>query len=925
MTRPKLEVEKFTGENDFHLWRLKMKALLVHQGLDEALAEVTSPKKPRKISDDDLPDVLDRAHSAIILSLGDGVLREVGGETTAAGLWKKLEDLYTKKSMAKRLATKKKLYTLQMEEGSSIFDHIDVFNKIILDLEDINVKIDDEDKAMILLCSLPSSYEHLVDTLMYGRQSLSMVDVKETFSSKAASKKEASHREGLTVRGRPEKREGESDGYDSAGVLIVSDGASRGNWVLDSGCSFHMCPNRNFFKNYETYDGGIIVMGNDASCRVIGKGTIKLKMLDGTIRELANVRHVLDLKRNLISLGMLDKMGCVIKLESGILKVLKGSMVLMKGNLDNGLMVWVYVLRNKDEMFEQFKNWKTLIETQTSRKVKKLRTDNGLEFCNKRFEEFCSKHEIMRHKTVRNPSTGINFKTPYELWYGKPADYSSLKIFGCPAYAHIRQGKLEPSALKCVFLSYPEEVKGEKRVIRPPRRYAYADLIAFALTAAHEIATDEPRTYSEAINSDKAEEWIKAMDEEMMSLKKNHTWNLIERPANKKLVGYKWIYRIKEGIPDVEPQRYKAKLVAKGFTQREGVDFTEVFSPVVRHASLRILLSLVAVQEMHLEQMDVKTAFLYGEIDEMIVMSQPEGYEDPEKLSSTFEMKDLGAAKKILGVQLKRDRKNGILSLTQHKYIRKVLEKFNMDKCKPVQTPLPSHFRLSCQQCPSSDTEKAEMEKFPYSSAVRCLMYAMVLTRPDLSHAVSLVSRYMANPGKDHWRAVVWILRYLAGTTGYGLIYGAEKYAEVSVEGYVDADYAGDLDKRRSLIGFLFMLNGCTINWKASLQSVVALSTTEAEYTAAAEAIKEAIWLRGMVTELGFEQKQITVHCDSQSAICLSKNQIHHEKTKHIDIKLHFVRLEISKGVIKLAKIHTDSNIADNLPKLYQELSLSSA
>jgi len=232
--------------------------------------------------------------------------------------------------------------------------------------------------------------------------------------------------------------------------------------------------------------------------------------------------------------------------------------------------------------------------------------------------------------------------------------------------------------------------------------------------------------------------------------------------------------------------------------------------------------------------MDVKTAFLHGEIDEMIVMSQPEGYEDPKKadhvchlrkslyglkqslrlwylrfdrfmsdhgfqrssfdcciyfktieggdkiylllyvddmliackemefinelkhqLSNTFEMKDLGAAKKILGVQLKRDRKNGIISLTQHKYIRNGLEKFNMDKCKPVQTPLPSHFRLSCQQYPNSDAEKAEMNKFPYSSAIGCLMYAMVPTRLDLSHAVSVVSRYMANPRKDHWRAVV--------------------------------------------------------------------------------------------------------------------------------------------------------------------------
>ena len=150
-----------------------------------------------------------------------------------------------------------------------------------------------------------------------------------------------------------------------------------------------------------------------------------------------------------------------------------------------------------------------------------------------------------------------------------------------------------------------------------------------------------------------------------------------------------------------------------------------------------------------------------------------------QQLSNTFKMKDLGAAKKIIGVQLIRDRKNGILSLTQNKYIRKVLEKFHMDRCKPVQTPLPAHFKLSCQQCPNFDSEKDEMTKFPYSSVVGCLMYAMVLTRPDLSHAVSVVSRYMANPGKEHWKAVVWILRYLAGTADYGLIYGAEKHAEV--------------------------------------------------------------------------------------------------------------------------------------------------
>ena len=146
-------------------------------------------------------------------------------------------------------------------------------------------------------------------------------------------------------------------------------------------------------------------------------------------------------------------------------------------------------------------------------------------------------------------------------------------------------------------------------------------------------------------------------------------------------------------------------------------------------------------------------------------------------------------------------------------------------------------------------------------------------------------------------------------------MYGAKRGTEVNVEGYVNANYAGNLDKRRSLTGYLFILNHCTINWKASLQSVVALSTIEVEYIAAAEVFKEAIWLRGMITELGYEQKQVDVHCDSQSAICLSKNQVHHEKTKHIDIKLHFVRLEVSKGVVKLMKIQIDDNIADILTK----------
>ena len=208
MGTSKFEVEKFTGENDFHLWRLKMRALLVHQGLEETLGDPRSEKKPSKFNDEEMQDALDKAHSTLILSLGDGVLREVGDQITAADLWKKLEDLYTKKSLTKRLCTKKRLYTLQMEEASSLATHIDNFNRIILDLEDINMSLEDEDKAIILLSSLPPSYEHFVDTLLYGRQSISMVDVKDSLSSKEVTKKaETKDGEGLMARGRPKKRE----------------------------------------------------------------------------------------------------------------------------------------------------------------------------------------------------------------------------------------------------------------------------------------------------------------------------------------------------------------------------------------------------------------------------------------------------------------------------------------------------------------------------------------------------------------------------------------------------------------------------------------------------------------------------------------------------------------------------------------------
>jgi len=205
------------------------------------------------------------------------------------------------------------------------------------------------------------------------------------------------------------------------------------------------------------------------------------------------------------------------------------------------------------------------------------------------------------------------------------------------------------------------------------------------------------------------------------------------------------------------------------------------------------------------------------------------------KLANSFAMKDLDAAQQILGMRITRYRKNQKLTLSQNEYIEKVLKQFNMQNAKPVSIPLASHFKLSKEVCPKTQKEMAYMFKVPYASAVGSLMYAMVYMRPDIAHAVRVLSRDMNNPGKEHWMAVKWILRYLRGTTNQALCLGG---SNISLQGYVDADMAGDRDNKRSTIGYVFTVGGTAVIWVSKLQSVVSFSTMEAEYVVATKASK---------------------------------------------------------------------------------------
>lgn len=501
--------------------------------------------------------------------------------------------------------------------------------------------------------------------------------------------------------------------------------------------------------------------------------------------------------------------------------------------------------------------------------------------------------------------------------------------------------------------------------------------------------TEEPWTYQEAMNGKDIMKWEGATDEEMASHEKNQTWKLIERPEGQKVIGCKWVFKLKPGIQGVEEPRFKARLVAKGYAQVEGIYYNEVFSPVVKHTTIRLMLSIVVENDLELEQLDVKTAFLHGILEERILMEQPEGYSQGNKvcllqkslyglkqsprqwnlrfdkfmkaqkflrseydscvyfkcyeegkfvylllyvddmlvvakdmrevervklmLSKEFEMKDLGPAKRILGMDIIRDRSKGTLILSQEAYIEKVLRDFGVTESRLVQTPIGCHFKLSSTKEEDKAETESRMRYIPYSNAVGSLMYAMVGSRPDIAHAVGLVSRFMSSPNTEHWNAVNWILRYLKGSLKCRLTF--KKSDKFEIKGFCDSDYAADLDRRRSITGYAFQVGGNTVSWRSGLQHIVVVSSTEAEYMALAESAKEALWLKRITCELGFPQETVEVFCDSQSAICLSKNSVFHERTKHIHVRYHFIRDVIAEGDLIVTKIDTEVNPADIVTK----------
>lgn len=480
-------------------------------------------------------------------------------------------------------------------------------------------------------------------------------------------------------------------------------------------------------------------------------------------------------------------------------------------------------------------------------------------------------------------------------------------------------------------------------------------------------------TYQEATTGPEKEQWKRAIQQEKDSLKKNNTWKIVDRTEaeNRKILSSKWVFKRKDN-----GQKHKARLVIRGCEQNYGIDFEEVFSPVVNSCSLRILFAIAAKRNYQMITFDIKTAFLYGKLEEDIYMQPPQGYnygdkicklrkalyglrQAPIKWNETFTntlrqrglesleneqcifknksgtlilgiyvddaillgrdkeeidalLKDLSnlyemtvdkEPKSFLGIEIKRT--PGKLKLTQKTYSRNLLSKFNMDKSKPVSTPL------------NKIEEEAEATKrmsFPYREAIGSLLYLTTKTRPDLAQAVGFTSRYVNNPINQRVTDVKRILRYLNGTQDLGLSY-SNTHGEAEIQAYCDADYAGDPQTRKSTTGYVIFYLGGPISWGSRKQPIVATSSTEAEYIAAADCCKEILHIKSLIEELLGKSVFALLNIDNQSAIKLIKDGVVNRRSKHIDVKYRFIHEKVKQKIIKIEYCPTDKQLADLFTK----------
>ncbi|RWR92156.1 Gag-protease-integrase-RT-RNaseH polyprotein [Cinnamomum micranthum f. kanehirae] len=627
-----------------------------------------------------------------------------------------------------------------------------------------------------------------------------------------------------------------------------------------------------------------LFMGNKDKAPVEAIGTFRLVLDSGYQLDLCQTLYVPSISRNLVSVSALDKVGYSFEVGNG------------------------YPEKSKGFRFYCPNHSTRIVETGNA----KFFENGEISGSNK------SQDVIIQEIRVPIPLPSI----PKDV--GNPVVVEPFNNATNP----INDQQLHNEIVANEHMDEAPEEPALRRSQRQKRSAISNDYILYQIES-EEWTIKDPVSYKQAIKDVNSSKWIDAMKDELKSMDENQVWEVVQLPPGHKPVGCKWVFKTKRDCKG-NIERHKARLVAKGFNQKEGIDYTETFSPVSRKDSLRIVMALVAHYDLELHQMDVKTAFLNGDLEEEVYMCQPEGFiiEDQEDMVCKLKKSIYGLKQASRQWYLKFheiitdfDFKENIVDPCIYlkisgTYIDKVLEKFGMMTCSS--SPVPPHKgdKLDLTQCPQNDLERKEMEKYPYASLVGSLMYAQVCTKPDISHAVGMLGRFQSNPGIAHWKAAKKVLRYLKGTRNYMLTY--RKSSHLQVIGYSDSDFAGCPDTRLCTLGYVYLLCGGAISWKSQKSELLYTSAMMAEYVACYEAAIQGTWLRNFISQFGalsFISKPLTLYCDNDAATFFSKHDRISKGAKHMDLKYLSLKQDVRLQKFVIESIRTDFMVADIFTK----------
>ncbi|WVZ74821.1 hypothetical protein U9M48_022948 [Paspalum notatum var. saurae] len=849
-------------------------------------------------------------------------------------LWDALEAKFGASGAGSDLYIMESFHDFKMVNDKSIVQQAHDIQCIAKELEILKCSLPDPFVAGCIIAKLPSSWRSFATALKHKRTKISVEELIASFDvEEKARAKDTKGGEGHSVANTVQNQRNQGKGKGKFKPNKTTNFKKKKNKAelpcFTCGELGHFskdCPeredrrgkrdgNRQSSKTVNTVTRDCsVLMGNGSAAYVLGTGMVDLKFTLGKIVQLKNVQHVPSMNKNLVSGSLLLRDGFKVVLESNKIVVSRHDLFIGKGYVSGGLFRLSF-----------------------------------LDFSNKCVNHICG---------------GVNDDA--SLWYGR--------------LCHITPE-----------LNAPTEVFEPTREINPkednneaPRKSKRQRVEkSFGNDFIVYLMDDTPTSISEAYASPDADNWKEAVQSELDSILSNGTWELTERPYGCKPVGCKWVFK-KKLRPDGTIEKYKARLVAKGYTQKEGEDFFDTYSPVVKMTTIRVLLFLPVSYGLIIHHMDVKTAFLNGELEEEIYMEQPDGFvvkgqeskvckllkslyglkQGPKQwhekfdttltsagfavneadscvyyrygggkgvilclyvddilifgtdidvinevksfLSTKFDMKDLGEADVILNIKLIKD-ESGI-TLSQTHYVEKVLSRFGYIDSKPSPTPYDPSVTLK-------KNKRIGVNQLKYSQIIGSLMYFASATRPDISFAVSKLSRFMSNPGIDHWHALERVMCYLKETMSYGIHYSVHPAV---LEGYSDANWISD-DKLYATSGYLFMLGGGAVSWRSCKQTILTRSTIEAELAALDTASVEADWLRELLRDLPVVEKlipAILMNCDNQTAIAkVNSDKENAKSSRHVRRRVKSVRKMRHSGVISVTYIQTEKNLANPFTK----------